>query len=158
MRCASFRSSEPLADVVLDQQPRAHIDRNPALWQHVENILAAPIVPTPVAKTSYTSGWKPAAADSSAASSQQLPYFVARTKNHMVPVYLDTSHRGQRRITELRRIAGDVWQLERELHSEIERRLGGKPIVTRVNEMTGQIHFKGDFVTIVREYLMARGL
>lgn len=153
IRHSSFRSSEPLSGVTIDQQPNVHIDRSPELWQHVQNILAPAVVPTPTAKAAYPSGWQPQATEIA-----HKPYFVARTKNHMVPVYLETTFRGQRRITRLRRCAGDIWLLERELHAEIVRRLGGKPIVTRVQEMSGQIAFKGDFVEIVREYLVKQGL
>lgn len=152
-RPASFRSSEPIAAVPLDQQPRVHIDRDAAQWQHVANILASPLVPQPTVKSVYTSGWQPPAADA-----VKLPYFVERTKNHMFPVYVNATYRGQRRITTLKRVSGDIWQLEHELHAAIERRLGGKAIVTRVNEMNGQILFKGDFVTIVQEFLASRGL
>ena len=39
-----------------------------------------------------------------------LPFFVGRTKNHMVPVYLDLEAiRGQRKITMIKHIEGDIW-------------------------------------------------
>lgn len=75
----------------------------------------------------------------------------------MHPVYLVRTYRGLRRITKLRRIQGNIWQLEKELHAEIENRIG-KHIVTRVNEMSGQIWFRGDYSTIIKEYLMSKGL
>lgn len=75
----------------------------------------------------------------------------------MHPIYLTRTFRGMRRITKLRRVQGDIWHLERELHSAIENRIG-KPIVTRVNEMSGQIWFRGDFVNIVKDYLITKGL
>lgn len=75
----------------------------------------------------------------------------------MHPIYLTRTFRGMRRVTKLRRVQGDIWQLEKELHAAIENRIG-KQIVTRVNEMSGQIWFRGDFVNIVKEYLMSKGL
>lgn len=84
-------------------------------------------------------------------------YYVQRTKNHMSPVYLETFFRGQRRITKLRRIQGDIWLLERELRECIEARIGRK-IATKVNELSGQIWMKGDYVTIVKDFLAKRGL
>lgn len=155
LRHSSFRSSQPLADVQLDNQPRIVIDRDPALWQHVENILAPRIVPAPTAKPSYPSGWQP---PPTAAAVAQLPYFVRRTKNHMVPVYIAKTYRGQRCVTILRLIGGDIWQLDRDLHAELKRRLGSKPIATRVNEMSGQIWIKGDYASIVRDFVLAKGL
>lgn len=43
-------------------------------------------------------------------ASSNLPYFVARTKNHMVPVYLRLEEvRGIRKVTIIRHIEGDIW-------------------------------------------------
>lgn len=135
------------------------VSRDPAEWKFVEAILPKPMVPAPPLSAAtnqlFPSGWQPQAVDERVA---KLPYFVARTKNHMQPVYLCTYFRGQRRLTKVRRIQGDIWQLERELHAAIEKRLDGKEIVSRVNEMSGQIWFKGDYVTIVKEFLASKGL
>lgn len=39
-----------------------------------------------------------------------LPYIVARTKNHMIPVYLHLEEvRGIRKVTIIRHIEGDIW-------------------------------------------------
>lgn len=154
-RYSSFRSSEPLSAVQLDQQPNVQYDRSAETWQHVQNLLAPPVVPTPTAKAAYTSGWQPPLP---AAQLAQLPYHVPRTKNHMVPVYLETTFRGQRRVTRVRHCAGDIWLLERELRAAIEQRIGGKPLATRVHEMSGQIWIKGDYVELVRQFLVKQGL
>lgn len=151
IRHSSFRSSEPLKDIEANH-PQVEIVRNPPEWKFVEAILAKQIVPTPTPKSAYPSGWQP-----QVNAVTEMPYFVPRTKNHMHPVYLTRTFRGMRRITKLRRVQGDIWQLEKELHATIEKRIG-KDIVTRVNEMSGQIWFRGDFVNIVKEYLIAKGL
>lgn len=75
----------------------------------------------------------------------------------MVPVYLNTYFRGLRRVTKLRKIQGDIWLLETELRDCIEKRIG-KKIATRVNELSGQIWIKGDYATIVQDFLMKKGL
>ncbi|KAL1397078.1 hypothetical protein pipiens_010018 [Culex pipiens pipiens] len=149
VRQSSFRSSEPVGD--LGQFPEVEVVRNPPEWKHVERLLAPRIVPKPLAQAEYPSGWKPPAA---AAVDQK--YFVARTKNFMLPVYLRRSFRGQRIVTAVRRIDGDIWLLEAELRYLIEKKLN-KQIITRVNEMNGQIEFKGDFVTIVESFLAEKG-
>lgn len=150
-RKSSFRSSSAVGDVATEH-PQVEIVRNPAEWKHVEAILAPALVPKPLVREEYPSGWRPQTPEAST-----LQYFVPRTKNHMIPVYLCTYFRGQRRLTKLRRIQGDIWLLEQELHKTIEKRIG-KEIVTRVNEMTGQIWFKGDYVNIIKDFLMAKGL
>ncbi|XP_065093084.1 large ribosomal subunit protein mL49 [Ochlerotatus camptorhynchus] len=149
VRHASFRSSEPVGDIT--QFPEVEVAKNPPEWKYVERLLASRVVPTPIAKPEYPSGWKPPKPRS------DLKYFVSRTKNFMLPVYLHRSFRGQRIITAVRRIDGDIWQLESELRYLVEKKLN-KSIVTRVNEMNGQIELKGDFVTIVEEFLLEKGL
>lgn len=146
---SSFRSSEPVGDI--SQFPEVEIVKNPPEWKFVERIIAPRVVPIPVAKEEYPSGWKPPNPKT------DLKYFVARTKNYMLPVYLRRTFRGQRITTAIRRIDGDIWLLEAELRYLIENKLN-KPIITRVNEMNGQIELKGDFVTIVEQFLLDKGL
>lgn len=151
VRYSSFRSSEAIGNIE-ENHPKVEILRNPIEWKYVESILAKQIVPEPEQKTEYPSGWKP-----QSNNTNELAYFVGRTKNHMIPVYLHATYRGTRRITKLRKIQGDIWKLEEELHKVIEDRIG-KKIATRINEMSGQIWFKGDYVNIIKEYLLAKGL
>uniref|UniRef100_A0A2M4C0P0 Large ribosomal subunit protein mL49 n=1 Tax=Anopheles marajoara TaxID=58244 RepID=A0A2M4C0P0_9DIPT len=149
IRLSSFRSSEPVGDIT--QFPEVEVVRNPPEWKYVERILAPRTVPRPSPKESYPSGWKPANPQPG------LKYTVLRTKNHMLPVYLQRAFRGQRRITVIRRVEGDIWLLEAELRYLIEKQLN-RPIITRVNEMTGQIAFKGDHVAVVEKFLLDKGL
>lgn len=134
----------------IDQYPQIEVLKNPPEWKYVERILGKAQIPEPLSKSEYPSGWKPQ-------TNLDNPYYVARTMNHMIPVYLNTYFRGQRRITKLRKIQGDIWLLERELREVIEARIG-KNIATRINELSGQIWFKGDFVNIIKDHLMKKGL
>lgn len=110
------------------------------------------IIPTPITKDEYPSGWRP----QTIKSMDSIPYFIARTKSHMIPVYLSQTYRGTRHVTKLRKIEGDIWLLEAELKEMIEQKIG-KKIATRINEMSGQIWFKGDYVTLLQDYLMTKG-
>lgn len=74
----------------------------------------------------------------------------------MVPVYLKLTYRGTRHVTQLKHIQGDIWKLEEELRQMIEKNIG-KKIATRINEMSGQIWFKDDYVTMICKYLMSKG-
>uniref|UniRef100_A0A182JA94 Large ribosomal subunit protein mL49 n=1 Tax=Anopheles atroparvus TaxID=41427 RepID=A0A182JA94_ANOAO len=149
IRHSSFRSSEPVGD--LAQYPEVEVVRNPPEWKYVERLLAPRTVPAPKPKESYPSGWKPSN------PRPDLKYVVLRTKNHMLPVYLRRAYRGQRRITAVRHVEGDIWQLEAELRYLIEKQLN-RPIITRVNEMTGQIELKGDHVAFVEKFLLEKGM
>ncbi|KAJ6633240.1 putative 39S ribosomal protein L49, mitochondrial [Pseudolycoriella hygida] len=148
VRNSNFRSSAPVESI--DQYPQVEVLKNPPEWKYVERILRKPLVPEPQPKSEYPSGWRPQ-------TNLNHPYFVARTKNYMIPVYMNAYFRGTRRITKLRRVQGDIWLLERELRQCIEKRIG-KSIATRVNELSGQIWFRGDYCTIISEFLMKKGL
>ena len=90
-----------------------------------------------------------------------LPYFIRRTKSYMEPVYLSRSNRNLRKITVIRYIEGDIWQLESELKKYLEEHNGNKyyrPIGSRVNEMCGQIRFKGDHVNWIKKWMHMKGL
>ncbi|XP_022217137.2 probable 39S ribosomal protein L49, mitochondrial [Drosophila obscura] len=149
-RLSSFRSSKEVQ--TLEQYPEVEPVANAAAWKFVERLLPPQTVPRPVAKTDYPSGWQPQKSDGSDSG-----YFVARTKNHMVPVYLHTRFRGQRRITVVRRVQGDIWALEKDLRSVVEQARNGKLCATRVNELSGQIHIHGDYVDVLRDHLKAKG-
>ncbi|XP_052888485.1 probable 39S ribosomal protein L49, mitochondrial [Anopheles moucheti] len=149
VRWSSFRSSEPVGDIA--QFPEVEVVQNPPEWKYVERLLAPRTVPKPIPKENYPSGWKPAN------PRPELKYVVLRTKNHMLPVYLRRGFRGQRRITAIRHVEGDIWQLEAELRYLIEKQLN-RPIITRVNEMSGHIEFKGDHVAFVEKFLLEKGM
>ncbi|XP_011198815.2 probable 39S ribosomal protein L49, mitochondrial [Bactrocera dorsalis] len=151
VRHSNYLSSPPVRP--REEYPEVEIVRDAPEWKYVERLLPQKTVPSPVKKAEYPSGWKP----QTAAALPDLKYFVARTKNHMVPVYLQTTFRGQRRITVIRRIQGDIWELERELRVVVEKARNGKLCASRVNEMSGQIHFHGDYVDVIREHLKQNG-
>lgn len=39
----------------------------------------------------------------------ELPYYIPRTKNHMMPVYLEQSTETLRKFTKVCHIRGDIW-------------------------------------------------
>lgn len=137
----------------IDQHPEVEVVQNPPEWKYVEDLLGAKTIPKPAVKTSYPSGWTPPDAE----KLEKLQYFVARTKNFMVPVYLEITFRGTRRCSIVKNIEGNIWQLEEELAELIERK-SNKPCYSRINEMNRQIKFKGDFVTLIQKYLVSKGL
>lgn len=150
-RSSSFTSSEKFKSV--ENHPEVEVIPNPPEWKIVERLLPSRVVQIPKLKAEYPSGWTPPNPE----KNQKLPYFVARTRNHMVPVYMLTTYRGMRRVTKVRGIEGDIWQLESELHELIEKK-SGKICYSRVNEINREIRFKGDYVTLIQKYLISKGL
>lgn len=113
--------------------------------------MAPSTIPSPIVKNEYPSGWTPQTVDPNKTS-----YFLQRTKNHMIPVYLEIFYRGTKRVTTIRRIKGDIWALDADLTKLVESYRGRK-IVTRVNEFSGSITIRGDYVNLVKDYLIKKG-
>lgn len=141
----------PANEVDLSLQPNIEVLKNPPEWKYVERILAPTIVPAITPKAEYPSGWKPQTAEAF-----KHPYFVRRTKNGMVPVYLKCTHRNLKKRTIIRHIKGDIWQLNHDIVNYVEDYMQTKLRVI-VNEFVGQIEINGDYVNITKDYLMSKG-
>lgn len=128
------------------------VSKDPAEWSFVERLMRYKVIPKPPSTDKVLpSGWKPPTANV-----KEYPYFIQRTKNHMQPVYLKRSFRGMRRITYISKIQGDIWKLEKELKEYVEQQ-SGRSVGSRINELAGQIRFRGDYVSIVKRWLDAKG-
>uniref|UniRef100_A0A6B2EEY0 Large ribosomal subunit protein mL49 n=1 Tax=Phlebotomus kandelakii TaxID=1109342 RepID=A0A6B2EEY0_9DIPT len=149
VRHSSFRSSPQFGQ--LDDHPPVEIAKNPPEWKFVERLLGPDAVPAPKFRTNYPSGWRPQQPD--AASCE---YFIARTRNHMLPVYMVEKFRGSKKVTVVRKIEGNIWKLEEELRAVVEQ-AAGKKVLSRVNEMSGQIKFTGAFVNVIKDYIQEKG-
>lgn len=151
--CKSFPNPKLTAidDVDLNAQPIIEIIKNPPQWQHVENILPRKTVPEPISKDAYPSGWSP-----SNPEANKHPYFIARTRNHMIPVYLEIDHRGLRRITRIKFISGDIWTLYHDVMGYIKDYLA-KTERAQVNELNRQIVINGDYVNLIKDFLAKKG-
>ncbi|XP_015367288.1 PREDICTED: probable 39S ribosomal protein L49, mitochondrial [Diuraphis noxia] len=89
----------------------------------------------------------------------KYPYFVHRTRNHMLPVYLKVSMRGTRRITQINNVDGNIWVLEEAIKKYLTRIYGDKKIIaTKVHEVCGHLCIHGDHVSRVKEWLLKKGL
>ncbi|KAL5291658.1 MRPL49 family protein [Megaselia abdita] len=148
VRYSSFQSSHKVRP--LEEYPEVQVVKDPKLWKFVEDILPQATVPKLVKKAEYPTTWQPPKE-----STTEKDYFVARTKNHMIPVYLQVSHRGLRRITSIRKIQGNLWTLEKQVSELVKK--SGKRYAGRVNEMSGILHIHGDHVVAIRNFLMEKG-
>ncbi|XP_044253968.1 probable 39S ribosomal protein L49, mitochondrial [Tribolium madens] len=151
IRNSSFNSSKFLVDV--DVTTKYETTKSPEDWKYVERILPVATVPEPKKLPVYASGWKPQADDLT-----DRPYFVARTRNHMMPVYLDIRQRGTARHTIIKKIQGDIWQLEKELRPFLEDLVKPKNLRLQVNEFAGKISINGDHVNAIKYWLGERNL
>lgn len=74
----------------------------------------------------------------------------------MQPVYLNRNPRGTKRITEIAKIQGDIYALERDVKQYIEE-YTGKKVASQIHEFAGVIKFKGDCVSRVKEWMDKKG-
>uniref|UniRef100_A0A8C5V4D9 Large ribosomal subunit protein mL49 n=1 Tax=Microcebus murinus TaxID=30608 RepID=A0A8C5V4D9_MICMU len=84
-----------------------------------------------------------------------LPYFVRRSRMHNIPVYRDITH-GNRLMTVIRKVEGDIWALQKDVE-EFLRPLLGKTPITQVNEVTGTLRIKGYFDQQLKAWLLEKG-
>ncbi|XP_054509544.2 large ribosomal subunit protein mL49 isoform X2 [Agelaius phoeniceus] len=113
-------------------------EESTAEFGFVERLLPPSRIPDPPPHPKYPtpSGWSPPAD-----TPPDLPYFVRRSRLHNLPVYLGL--RQGRRLTELRRIHGDIW--------------GVPEAAAQVNEVTGTLRLRGHWGAQVRQWLLQRG-
>lgn len=127
--------------------------KDPEEWKYVEMALPPATVPNPQPKEHYASGWKPQENDL-----RDKPFFIERTKNHMLPIYLTIGQRGMKRTTVIKKIKGDIWLLHEQLVKFLDKNKPTlHPIRSQVNEFAGFIRVNGDFVNASKYWLEKQG-
>ncbi|XP_063977482.1 large ribosomal subunit protein mL49 [Diachasmimorpha longicaudata] len=149
-RWASFKTSP-----VYNEETKYtdfEVSSDPKEWAFVERCLKATYIPSPPKEVhDLPSGWKPQREEA-----KSLPYYIERTKNHQQPVYLVRSKRGLRRLTNVRKIQGNIIAL----HAELKQYLfeaTNRPIGSQILEPSGVIKFRGDYVSLIKEWLTKKG-
>ncbi|PIO38308.1 hypothetical protein AB205_0108670 [Aquarana catesbeiana] len=120
-------------------------------YRFVERLIPPLQVPIPPKHTGVApSGWIPPKD-----TPPNLPYFVRRSRMHNIPVYKDITH-GNRQMTIIRKIEGDIWVLEAEVRDFLTQRTGKTP-ATQVNEIARVIKVKGYFDKELQTWLAEKG-
>ncbi|XP_053417017.1 39S ribosomal protein L49, mitochondrial [Nycticebus coucang] len=121
-------------------------------YQFVERLLPPTSIPKPPKHEHYPtpSGWQPPRDPP-----PDLPYFVRRSRMHNIPVYKDITH-GNRQMTVIRKVEGDIWALKKDVEDFLSPLLGKTPI-TQVNEVTGTLRIKGYFDEQLKVWLLEKG-
>ncbi|KYO27847.1 39S ribosomal protein L49, mitochondrial [Alligator mississippiensis] len=122
-------------------------------YKWVERLIPPTRVPEPPKHEHYPtpSGWSPPRDPP-----PELPYFVRRSRMHNIPVYTDITT-GNRKMTLIRKIEGDIWALEGEVKEFLAQLLGKTPPPTQVNELTSTIRIKGYFDAEIKAWLLDKG-
>ncbi|XP_033733852.1 39S ribosomal protein L49, mitochondrial-like [Pecten maximus] len=121
-------------------------------FKYVKKILPPETVPEPPEVTKPTpSGWVPQRENG------EKGYWIRRTKNHMLPVYLIVKNGGTDRVTSIKKIEGNIWLFDEDLRNALEKMLD-KRILTQINEVTRTVKLKGNYMREVGEFLVSQGL
>ncbi|XP_007518654.1 large ribosomal subunit protein mL49 [Erinaceus europaeus] len=121
-------------------------------YHFVERLLPPTSIPKPPKHESYPtpSGWMPPRD-----TPPDLPYFVRRSRMHNIPVYKDITH-GNRQMTVIRKVEGDIWALQKDVEGFLSPLLGKRPVM-QVNEVTGTLRIKGYFDEQLKAWLLEKG-
>ncbi|XP_035213317.1 probable 39S ribosomal protein L49, mitochondrial isoform X2 [Stegodyphus dumicola] len=119
-------------------------------WHHVERLFPKLRIPDPPKKVS-SMGWK-----APAENLPDLPYFIERSKNHMLPVYPSRVYKDRVLVTQVRRVLGDIWVFEYDMKNYLEEKLNEK-VESHVNEIACYVNFRGNHVDLVKEWLYNKG-
>nr|XP_061844193.1 large ribosomal subunit protein mL49-like [Nerophis lumbriciformis] len=131
--------------------PDAVIEESTDEYSFVERLIPPTRVPSPPQHAGPTpSGWTPPAE-----SPPALPYMIRRSRMHNIPVYTDLTH-GNRKMTLVRKVEGDIWALEKDV-KEYLKHVTGKELATQVNEVTMTLKVKGHFDKELKEMLSTKG-
>ncbi|VVC99488.1 unnamed protein product [Leptidea sinapis] len=128
----------------IKEQYEFEVVKKPPEWTYVQRLLPFDTIPQVTPKESYPSGWIPPKDEA-----KNLPFFIERTRNHELPIYLDITFRGMRKVSAIRKIEGDIWLMNDEVKEYLKNKYC-RYVETRVHELGGFIEVKGDFVNALR--------
>lgn len=131
----------------------------PELWSYVERLASIKVAPKPKPRklgepiVPLPSGYVPPPEQP-----PDLPYFVARTRNYMLPVYYHLDNDPDECFTQIKQVTGDLWKLEEDLRQHLEGlNESRKRILTSVREADESIAFRGRYLHQVVSWLQERG-
>ncbi|XP_053576092.1 39S ribosomal protein L49, mitochondrial [Bombina bombina] len=120
-------------------------------YHFVERLIPPTRIPEPPKHQSKTpSGWIPPRDPP-----PDLPYIIRRSRMHNVPVYTDITH-GNRQMTVIRKIEGDIWALSADVQAFLTQ-LTGKERPIQVNEVNRTIRIKGYYDKELQAWLAEKG-
>ncbi|VDM31611.1 unnamed protein product [Hydatigera taeniaeformis] len=129
-------------------------------FRFVELLKPMDTIPPPPAIDLTPSGWRPPRPE----VSSKKPYTVTRSRNHMLPVYLEIKERkrreqthGKRMLTVVTRVGGDISALAAELEALLKDKCEAGRFLCQVDEVTQKIKIDGVFLDEVAAFLIENG-
>lgn len=131
----------------------------PELWQYVERLARYKISPQiPKRKLGEPVKTLPSGFVPPCESPPDLPYFVPRTRTHLLPVYYKLHSDPGKSYTLVKHVSGDLWKLEEDLRTYLQSlHPDGDRILTSVQETDDQVQFRGRHLHQVVDWLHSKG-
>lgn len=82
----------------------------------------------------------------------ELPFDIDRSRTNNLPVYVNYKAGGSKVVTIIRKVRGDLKELEKCVRSRL-----GDDLHYQINELTSQLHIKGDHKDQVKRLLKELG-
>ncbi|XP_076443016.1 large ribosomal subunit protein mL49-like [Babylonia areolata] len=151
-RLASRSALPPVSEIVEEDLAEYEVSKDD--FKFVEDILPPKVIPSVPHHDHYPtpSGWYPPREEA-----KSLPYFVRRTKNHMLPMYEELRNGNTRKMVKIRNIDGDIWAFDTDLRAYLQEKTGRKIIASQVHEVGGYIRVKGLMAEHVCQFLLDKG-
>lgn len=141
----------PFVTKIKKEQYEYEIVKKPPEWTYVERLLPFETIPAVTPKETYPSGWIPPREEG-----KNLPFFLPRTKFHDFPIYLNITYRGMRKISQIKKIEGDIWLFNDDIKSYLKKKTK-RHVETRVQEVARFIEVKGDHVNDLIKWAYSKG-
>lgn len=91
-------------------------------------------------------------------ANSNAPYFVGRSRIHGLPVYTEAEKPSYtKKFTKIKKVQGDIWQFEKDLIDWLRPHSFDALVATQVSEVNREVRIKGDYMELVKQFLLERG-
>ena len=134
------------------------VSTSPQDWQFVERLLPATLKPAVPKLDRYPSGFLPQK-NGPDESVEMYQYYVGRTFNHMLPVYLDSlcKDNSEHLFTTVKRAEGNLYQLRKDIDDFLFA-MYKREFICQVSELQNSLRYKGDLQEEIKIFLLNKGL
>ncbi|KAF6022861.1 MRPL49 [Bugula neritina] len=135
------------------------VSKDPAEWKYVEHLLPKSFVPEVPGSSLHhyptPSGWVPQQEEKYA----KLPYYISRTKNHQMPIYIKERTDSPLKFTHIGNISGNIWALDADIRELLEASKTDPNylVLTQVHEPGRFIRVKGVHADTIAQFLIDKG-
>lgn len=153
--CAIYADSKSDA---ANQYTKCRNIATPELWSYVDRLARVKLAPEPSRRKDGEMYELPSGLVPPPENPPDLPYFVPRTRNYLLPVYYQLHNDPEQCFTKVKLVTGDLWKLEEDLRTHLESLNQSKRrIMTSVQETDERVLFRGKHLNEIVNWLIQKG-